>query len=109
MRAAALIVIIFLAPVTANPALAQGPGSRIGTTPQVPLTQQPVATEPAKQCARFRGEERERCLRKARDAAPSTIQPSVPGSTGVGSGAGSGAAGTGAGTAPPGPGTGTGR
>ena len=69
-------------------ARAEGPGSRIGTTPQVPLPGQPVATELTQRCNALRGDERDRCLQKARTAAPSTTKPSGPESTGMGSGSG---------------------
>jgi hypothetical protein len=67
-------------------ALAEGPGSRIGTTPQVPLSPQPVASELVKRCDDLRGKQREDCLVKARAAAPKSAPPSGPGSTGMASG-----------------------
>jgi hypothetical protein len=79
-------------PATLPPrVIAQGPGSRIRTTPEVPLPPQPNATESTKRCETLRGEERERCLREAAAAAPATTKPSGPASTGMGSGAGTGA------------------
>lgn len=71
-------------------ALAQNAGSQIFTTPQVPLSRPPVASEVTKRCDALRGDERERCLQDARNAAPSTTPPSGPTSTGMGSGAGTG-------------------
>lgn len=68
-------------------ALAEGPGSRIGTTPQVPTSPQPVASELVKRCHDLRGKERERCLVKARSAAPKSAPPSGPEATGMASGA----------------------
>jgi hypothetical protein len=71
-----------------SPVLAEGPGSRIGTTPQVPLPQQPVDPALTKKCDSLRGEERARCVSEARNAAPSRPRPSGPEATGMGSGAG---------------------
>lgn len=71
-------------------ALAQNAGSQIFTTPQVPLARPPVASEVTKRCDALRGDERERCLQDARNAAPSTTPPTGPTSTGMGSGAGTG-------------------
>jgi hypothetical protein len=87
---------IFLIPFAAAvllvhvPLLAEGPGSRIGTTPQVPLAPQPVASELTQRCERLRDEERERCLREAKSATASATKPSGPETTGMGSGAGAG-------------------
>lgn len=81
-------LVLLLIPLSA---LAEGPGSRIGTTPQVPLPQQPVATELTKRCEALRGVEHDRCLKEARTAAPSTSKPSGPETTGMGSGASTGA------------------
>lgn len=77
------IAIGVLAAAASTSALAEGPGpgSRIGTTPDVTLPRQPVASELVKRCDALRGEERERCLTKARSAAPSG-----PESTGMASG-----------------------
>jgi hypothetical protein len=77
-------LVLFLVPLAV---LAEGPGSRIGTTPQVPLPEQPVAPELTKRCEALRGVERDRCVKKARTAAPSTGKPSGPETTGMGSGA----------------------
>jgi hypothetical protein len=76
----------------ASAAFAEGPGSRIGTTPRVPLPPQPEQTPLTRKCDALRGEERSRCLREAREASPSTARPSGPGSTGMASGPGSGSA-----------------
>lgn len=75
--------------IASRAALAEGPGSRIGTTPQVPTSPQPVATDLVKRCEDLRGEERERCLTRARSAAPKSVPPSGPGATGMASGAAS--------------------
>ncbi|HEY3076746.1 MAG TPA: hypothetical protein VGJ74_16355 [Burkholderiales bacterium] len=53
-------------------ASAEGPGTRIRTTPEIPqameLSQPPVPGSPAKPCDGLRGEARERCLRQPREA-----------------------------------------
>jgi hypothetical protein len=74
-------------------AWAEGPGSRIRTTPEVP---QPMGLGPApsideaKACERWSGERRDRCLERLRETAPDR-RPSGPEATGMGSGAGAGA------------------
>lgn len=70
-------------------ALAEGPGSRIGTTPDVPAPP-PTSTQEVKRCESFSGERKERCLREMRAAAG--LRSSGPEATGMGSGAGAGAA-----------------
>ena len=74
---------------------AEGPGSRILTTPEVPQpTQVPAPPEPSRRiaaCDALRGEARERCLREQRE--PDIERRTVgAGATGMGSGAGAGAA-----------------
>jgi hypothetical protein len=78
--------------VASNTSFAEGPGSRIRSTPEVPLP--PLATDAPKRCDTLRGEQRDRCLRESTPP-PSTSKPSGPETTGMGSGAGtSPAAGT---------------
>ena len=76
-------------------ASAEGPGTRIRTTPEIPqameLSQPPVPSSPARQCDGLRGEVRERCLRQPREA-DAERRSSGPEATGMGSGAGAGAA-----------------
>jgi len=88
MRAVAFTLFLAFAGVTA----AEGPGSRIGTTPEVP----PVSPAPErsqandeKRCDAFNGERKEQCLRNAR--AERGRPTSGPESAGAGSGAGSSA------------------
>ena len=99
MRSLLLLLI-----AAAASAFAQNPGSRIGTTPEVPLAPRPEASQPTRLCDGLRGEERERCLQEAHSAAPSTSKPSGPEATGMApGGAGGTAASPGAGA----PGSGT--
>ena len=77
--------------IAAASAFAQNPGSRIGTTPQVPLAPEPEATQLTRRCDGLRDQERERCLQEARSAAPSTSKPTGPGSTGMATGGANGA------------------
>ncbi|HEX4926613.1 MAG TPA: hypothetical protein VFV74_01295 [Burkholderiales bacterium] len=85
--------------LAATNAVAQGPGSRIGTTPQVPVGPEPIVTQLVERCGALRGEERERCLKRARSADPSLTKPSGPNATGMSPGrTGSTAPGTTAGT-----------
>ena len=101
MRRTALALLL----LAASSALAEGPGSRIGTTPQVPLPPQPEATKLTRKCDDLRDEARARCLREAQSAAPSTARPTGPGSTGMapGASAGNAAASTGATSSAPTP------
>ena len=78
----------------ATAAWAEGPGSRLRTTPDVPppasaATPSTAAQEEAR-CIHLQGQRKERCLRELR-AAPPGRPPSGPESTGMGSGAGSAA------------------
>lgn len=88
MRAVSRSLLLFLG--MAGSVQAQNAGSRIGTTPEVPLAPRPVASELTKRCDALRGEERSRCLREAQNDAPSGTPPKGPASTGMGSGAGTG-------------------
>ena len=66
------------------------PGSRIGTTPEVPLPPQAEQTSVTRKCDTLRRKERDRCLKDARAAAPPTSRPTGPASTGMAPGAGTG-------------------
>jgi hypothetical protein len=84
-------------------AWAEGPGTRLRTTPEIPqameLTQPPAPSSQPMRCDGLRGEARERCLRQPREA-DAARRPSGPEATGMGSGAGAGAtSGTAASTA----------
>jgi hypothetical protein len=70
----------------AFPVLAEGPGSRIGTTPEVPPFAPAPAPSPspddAKRCAALKGDRKAQCLADPR--ATSGIHPIGPGSIGGG-------------------------
>ena len=87
MTAARLIVIG--ATLVSCAAWAEGPGTRIRSSPEVPqaLTQTPPVAQ-AKACDRLRGEQRKRCLAEVREAA-TPRGSSGPEATGTGSGAAS--------------------
>jgi hypothetical protein len=84
--------LLLLLGIAAASAFAQNPGSRIGTTPEVPLAPQPEAAQLTRRCDGLRGQERDRCLQEARSAAPSTSKPSGPEATGMAPGGASGTA-----------------
>jgi hypothetical protein len=76
----------------AGVALAEGPGTRIRTTAEVPQPMTlatPQAKEAGPSCERLSGERRERCLAELKQAGIER-RPSGPEATGMGSGAGSG-------------------
>lgn len=83
-------------------AWAEGPGSRIGTTPEVPgLAPVPATATPspqdAKRCAAMTGERKAQCLADVRSetASRSNGPTSIGGGSGAGSSAGSGTTGGG--------------
>jgi hypothetical protein len=84
--------LLLLLGIAAASAFAQNPGSRIGTTPEVPLAPQPEASQLTRRCDGLRGKERDRCLKEARSAAPSTSKPSGPEATGMAPGSAGGTA-----------------
>ena len=92
MRPSLLALLVFAAPFANLSAFAQDAGSRLLTTPEVPLAPQPVVTDAAKRCDTLPREERERCVRDAQTRQPARTPPSGPESTAMGSGAGSPAA-----------------
>jgi hypothetical protein len=74
-------------------ALAEGPGTRLRTTAEVPQSTTlatPQAKAPSPSCERLSGERRDRCLAELRQAGIER-RPSGPEATGMGSGAGSSA------------------
>src|SRR2546422_5369046 len=75
-------------------ASAEGPGSRIRTTPEIPqameLSHPSAPLNQARSCEGLRGEARERCLRQPREA-DAERRSSGPEAIGMGSGAGAGA------------------
>jgi hypothetical protein len=78
--------------VVVRPALAEGPGTRLRTTPEVPQPMSlaaPEARDAGPSCERLRGERRDRCIEELRRAGIER-RSSGPESTGMGSGAGSG-------------------
>ena len=91
MRARAALAVTFAA--AAGLALAEGPGSRIRTTAEVPqptTLATPQAKEAGPTCERLSGARRDRCLAELRQAGIER-RPSGSEATGMGSGAGSGA------------------
>lgn len=90
-----LLLVLWVVGAAAN-GYAQ-PGSRIGTTPEVPLPPQAEQTSVTRKCDTLRGEERDRCQKEARAAAPRTSPPTGPASTGMAPGAGTGSGATSAG------------
>ena len=72
-------------------ASAEGPGTRIRTTPEIPqameLSVPPVPSSQARPCEALRGEMLERCLRQWREVDVER-RSSGPEATGMGSGAG---------------------
>jgi hypothetical protein len=91
MRSVLPAIFLLLAGAAGN-AHAQ-PGSRIGTTPEVPLRPQAEQPGVTRKCDTLRGKERERCLKEVRAAAARTSRTTGPASTGMapGDGTGSGA------------------
>src|SRR5256885_3107265 len=91
MRTRAALAVTLAA--AAGLALAEGPGSRIRTTAEVPqptTLATPQAKEAGPSCERLSGERRDRCLAELRQAGIER-RPSGPEATGMGAGAGSGA------------------
>src|SRR5918911_3888363 len=83
----------FTLAAAAGLALAEGPGSRIRTTAEVPqptTLATPQAKEAGPSCERLNGERRQRCLEELKQAGIER-RPSGPEATGMGSGAGSSA------------------
>jgi len=80
----------------AFPALAEGPGSRIGTTPEVPSFGPAPAPSPslddAKRCAALKGDRKAQCLADPR--ATSAPRSNGPASIGGGAGADASAGGS---------------
>lgn len=92
-----MIKILLVLLLSATPAWADGPGSRIRATPLPPQPAGPIDKD-LQRCEALQGEDRERCLRTLRDAARTADrQPHAgpgpertgPESTGMGSAAGS--------------------
>ena len=78
--------------VAVSTALAEGPGTRIRTTPEVPqptTLATPDARDTGADCERLRDKQRERCLQELRQAGIER-KGSGPEATGMGSGASSG-------------------
>jgi hypothetical protein len=80
--------IALLLALSASPAMAEGPGTRIRSGSQLPQPPQIVIVPRAPDaCARLQGAERERCIQNERR--PAQTGPNRgPGSTGMGAGAG---------------------
>jgi hypothetical protein len=82
---------------------ADGPGTRILTTPSGPQRSSPAAERDLQRCEALRDEAKQRCMKDVRAAiAADEKQRGGPEATGAGSGAGSGASSgtSGGGTAP---------
>ena len=87
-------VLVLSASLVATAAWAEGPGSRIRTTPEVPQAMAPTITATAPEvrgCERLRAEQRERWLAALRESTAGR-PPSGPEATGMANGAGIGAA-----------------
>lgn len=72
------LLIGLLLVLSASPALAEGPGTRIRSGSQLPQPPQIVQRAPVTPCARLQGDARERCLEEARKSA-ATRRPSGAG------------------------------
>jgi hypothetical protein len=88
MKLSALAVV---AMVVSSTAYAEGPGTRIRTTPEVPRAPDVSDKQDVKRCDALRGDERDRCLRDHGARSPATEKSGGPETTGMGSGAGAGA------------------
>ncbi|MFN2646362.1 MAG: hypothetical protein ABR570_15345 [Burkholderiales bacterium] len=76
--------------LSSGSALAEGPGTRLRTTPEVPQPRTlatPQAQDAGNACERLKDERRERCLAELRNAGIER-RPIGPGSVGASSGAG---------------------
>jgi hypothetical protein len=85
MRSVLAISLVFIAHL----ACAEGPGSRLRSTPEVPqppAKSDSTARDPAKACAELGGERRTRCLAQVRNS-PTPLGSNGPPATGMGSGA----------------------
>jgi len=88
MRSTLILALLALVP----PALAQGPGTQIRATPQVPFGQLDLrqdAAERTTRCDRLQNEDlRQRCLAEAREAAAerTPVGPSSVGGSSAGAG-----------------------
>jgi len=81
---------ILLLALSASPAVAEGPGTRIRSGSDLPRLLESLPRDPANPCARLQGTARQRCLDEERKPVESGRR-SGPESTGMGAGAGSGA------------------
>ncbi|HWM43534.1 MAG TPA: hypothetical protein VNP36_13945 [Burkholderiales bacterium] len=94
-----LVLVALLA--LAIPSFADGPGSRILTTPSGPQRTDPAAERDLQRCEALPAEAKERCMKDVRAAITAEEKKRGPEATGAGSGASSPAAGTApGGTAP---------
>jgi hypothetical protein len=92
------VLLLTVALAAVSHAWAEGPGSRIGTTPEVPIAPRapaPATAADAKRCESLTGERREKCLADLRIApgARSSGPQSIGGGAGTGAGASSGTTG----------------
>jgi hypothetical protein len=94
------ILIALLALSTAS--LAEGPGTRILTTPSGPQRASPATERDLQRCEALRAEEKERCMKAARASAAADEKTRGPEATGTASGASGGASTAASGGATPG-------
>jgi len=73
------------------PSFADGPGTRILTTPSGPQRPSPAAERDLQRCEALRDDAKERCMKDVRAAIIADEKQRGPEATGAGSGAGSGA------------------
>jgi hypothetical protein len=83
---------ILLLALSASPAMAEGPGTRIRSGSDLPRMLESLPRDPANPCARLQGAARQRCMDEERKPVE-TGRRTGPESTGMGAGAGSGASG----------------
>ena len=93
----ALVALLALA----IPSFAQGPGTRILTTPSGPLRPDPAAERDLQRCETLPAEAKERCMKDVRAAIMAEEKKRGPEATGAGSGASGPATGTAPGGAAP--------
>ena len=86
-----LLLLALVAVSTAS--FADGPGTRILTTPSGPQRPSPAAERDLQRCEALRDEAKERCMKDVRAAIAADEKQRGPEATGAGSGASSGTAG----------------
>jgi hypothetical protein len=84
-----MIAFLIAALLSLTSAFADGPGTRILTTPSGPQRASPATERDLQRCETLRAEEKERCMKAARAAAVADEKTRGPEATGAGSGASS--------------------